>query len=181
MPIISRLHSKKPSIRADVDKVTIIVITNGLPSSSFLSLCSIVSSMNNAVGRLLSHFMRWSLSAMQMWLAKVNFERVLIVLLSESIRATWLGYSIVSSSFKAETFAFSWNVDRSDYASIKEGMSTLALNIHISERRPAKGMTRRQNKAFSSVTWTSSVLSFLLISSDRWPLRPLTQDREEKR
>ncbi len=31
---------------------------------------------------------------MHMWLLKVNIERVLIVLLSESIRATWLGYSI---------------------------------------------------------------------------------------
>lgn len=28
------------------------------------------------------------------WLLKVNFERVLIVLLSESIRTIWLGYSI---------------------------------------------------------------------------------------
>jgi len=31
---------------------------------------------------------------MHMWLLKVNFERVLIVLLSESIRTTWLGYLI---------------------------------------------------------------------------------------
>lgn len=35
---------------------------------------------------------------MHMWLVKVNFERVLIVLLSESSRTTWLGYLIGHSS-----------------------------------------------------------------------------------
>ena len=35
---------------------------------------------------------------MDMWLLKVNFERVLIVLLSESIRITWLVYWINFSS-----------------------------------------------------------------------------------
>jgi hypothetical protein len=43
-----------------------------------------------------SYRIRSFLLVMHMWLLKVNFERVLIVLLSESIRTTWFGYSIDS-------------------------------------------------------------------------------------